>query len=99
MDGSKQNNARTSAAIINKKVQIKKHLRETLIFSAEVYTIDLAFDLITKSRNPKHIVFSDYQSAIAIKNKKLNNPLIAKLLAKLNNHNNQKVTIFCWIPS
>ena len=36
-DGSKQNNATTSAAIINRKIQIKKHLPiETSIFSAEV---------------------------------------------------------------
>ena len=48
MDGSKQNNATTSTAIINGKVQIKKHLpRETWIFSEEVYTIDLALNLIT----------------------------------------------------
>ena len=86
----------TSAAIINRKIQIKKHfLRETLIFRAEVYTINLALDMISKSRNPKHIVFSYFQSAI----KKFNNPLIAKLLAKLNNINNQKETIFCWIPN
>ena len=90
----------TSAAIINRKIQIKKHLRETSIFSAEVYAINLALDLITKSRNTKHIVFSNSQSAIvAIKEKKINNPLIAKLLTKLNNMNNQKKTILCWIPS
>ena len=66
-DGSKQNNATTSAAIINRKIQIKKHLpRETSIFSAEVYAINLALDLITKSRNTKHIVFSDSQSAIVV---------------------------------
>ena len=57
-DGSKQNNATTSAAIINRKILIKKHLpRETSIFSAEVYAINLALDLITKSRNTKHIIF------------------------------------------
>ena len=74
-DGSKQNNVTTSAAIINRKIQIKKHLpRETSIFSAEVYAVNLALDLITKSRNTKHIVFSDSQSAIvAIKEKKLKN--------------------------
>ena len=100
-DGSKQNNATTSAAIINRKIQIKKHLpRETSIFSTEVYAINLALDQITKSRDPKYIIFSGSQSAIvAIEKKKLNNPLIAKLLAKLNNISNQKETIFCWIPS
>ena len=72
-DGSKQNNATISAAIINRKIQIKKHLpRETSIFSAEVYAINLALDLITKSRNTKHIVFSNSQSPIvAIKGKKI----------------------------
>ena len=91
-DGPKQNNATTSAAIINRKIQIKKHLpRETSIFSVEVYAINLALDLIAKSRNTKHIVFSDSQSAIvAIKEKKFNNPLIAELLTKLNNLCNPK---------
>ena len=100
-DGYKQNNATTSAAIINRKIQIKKHLpRETSIFSAEVYTINLALDLITQSRNTKHIVFSDSQSAIvAIKGKKFNNPLIAELLTKLNNLCNHKKIVLCWIPS
>ena len=50
MDGSKQNNATTSAAIINKKVQIEKHLpRVTSIFRAEGYAIDLTLDLVTKT--------------------------------------------------
>ena len=93
-DGSKQNDATTSAAAINRKIQIKKHFpKETLIFSTEVYAMNLALDLITKSRTSKHIVFSDSQSTIvAIEKKKFNNPLIAKLLAKLNNMNNQKKT-------
>ena len=87
-DGSKENNATTSAVIISRKIQIKKHLpREISIFSAEVYAINLALDLITKSRNTKHIVFSDSQSAIG---KKFNNQLIAELLTKLNNLCNQK---------
>ena len=100
IDGSRQNNVTTSAPIINRKIQIKKHLpRETSIFSAEVYAINLALDLITKSRNTKHIVFSDSQSAIvAIKGKKFNNPLIAELLTKLNKLCNQKKIVLCWIP-
>ena len=66
-DGSKPNNAITRAAIINRKIQIKKHLpKETSIFSAEVYAINLALDLITKSRNTKHLVFSDTQSTIVV---------------------------------
>ena len=46
--------------------------RETLIFSAEVYAIDLALDLIPKSKNPKHVVFSYFQSAIVAIEKKKN---------------------------
>ena len=95
-DGSKQNNATTSAAIVYRKVQIIKHLpRETLIFNAKVYAIDMALDLITKSRNPKHVFSGSQPAIVAIENKKWNNLLIAKLLAKLNNLNNQKGIIFC----
>ena len=55
------------------KFKLKKHLpRETSIFSTEVYAINLALDLITKSSNTIRIVFSDSQSAIvAIKEKEI----------------------------
>ena len=49
-----------------KKNQIKKNLpRGTSIFSAEVYAINLALDLITKNRDCKH-VFSNSQSAMVV---------------------------------
>ena len=67
---------------------------------SEVHAINLTLDLITKSRNTKHIIFSDSQSAIvAIKGKKFKNPLIAELLTKLNNLCNHKKIVLCWIPS
>ena len=83
------------------KFKLKNIFQEKPRFSVLiVYAINLRLDQITKSRNPKHIVFSDSQSAIVvIKKKKLNNPLIVELLTKLNDMNNQKETIFCWIPS
>ena len=58
------------------------------------YTISqliLYLDQITKCRNAKHIVFSDFQSAIvAIEKKKISNPLIAELHTNLNNLCNKK---------
>ena len=100
-DGSKLNNTTTSAAIINKTIQKTKHLpKEASIFSAEIYAIHLALDLISENKNSKYIIFSDSKSAIiAIKNKKTDNPLIENLLEKFNQMSNNHETILCWIPS
>ena len=82
-------------------IQKRNHLpKENSIFNAEIYAIELALDLISKNNKSEHIIFSDLLSAItAIKNKKLNNPLIAKLLIHLNQLNNKKEMVLCWIPT
>ena len=100
-DGSKQNSSTTSAAIINRSTKKTKHLpKETSIFSAEIYAIHLALDLISENKNHKHIIFSDSRSAItAIENKRNNNPLIENLLEKYNEINDNKDITICWIPS
>ena len=66
---------------------------------AEIYAIELALDLILKNNKSKHIIFSDLSAITAIKNKKLNNPLIAKLIINLNQLNNKKEIVLCWIPN
>ena len=70
------------------------------IFSAEIYAIEFTLDLICKNNKSKHTIFSDLLSAItAIKSKKLNNTFIAKLLINVNQLNNKKEMVLCWIPS
>ena len=100
-DGSKQNNTTASAAIINKETKKTKRLpKNTSIFSAEIYAINLALDLIKEKEDPKYIIFTDSLSAIiAIKNRKTNNPLIADLLIEFQRLKNKSEIILCWVPS
>ena len=59
--------ATSSTAIIN-NIQKRKHFpKETSIFSAEIYAIELALDLTSKNNKSKYMIFSNYQ--LAIKNK------------------------------
>ena len=63
------------------------------IFTAEVCAIDLALNIMSKNKHNKFIIFSDSLSVLtSLRNKKLENPLIVKLLS-------HKEIIICWIPS
>ena len=60
------------------------------IFTAEVYAIDLARNIISKDKH-KFIIFSDSLSALtSLRNKKLENPLIVKLLSRLDSMSSHK---------
>ena len=58
----------TNPAVINNRI-IKKGLKETSIFSAEVYAIDLALNLISENKSKNFVIFSISQSI------KIDNPL------------------------
>ena len=64
---------------------IKKHLpNDTSIFNAEACAVNMALDLIQKSKNQRFIIFPDSLSVLSsLQSKKLDNPLIIKLLCKL----------------
>ena len=80
-DGFKDNDKTASAAILNKTI-IKKTLpMESSTFTAEARTIDLALDIISKSKRKKYIIFLDSLSVLlSLSNKKLENSLIIQLL-------------------
>ena len=80
---------------------LKKCLpKEASIFSAEIYAINLALDLISTSSCKKFIIHSDSISVLqSLKYTKLENPLIVKIFNKLNSLIHSKKVIFCWIPS
>ena len=67
------------------------------IFSAKIYAINLALDLISTSNSKKFIIHSD--SISLLQSLKLENPLIVKIFNKLNSLIHSKKVIFCWIPS
>ena len=84
-DGSKDNNKTTCAAVLNKTIHKKALPMKSSIFTAEVCAIDLALNIISKDKHNKFIIFSDsFFVLTSLKNKKLENPLIVKLLSRLD---------------
>ena len=77
----------TGCAIIHKgKIFLKYLPNNTSIFSTEACTINIALDLISESRNNKFIIFPDSLSVLeSLENRKFDNPLIIKILCKLEN--------------
>ena len=99
-DGSKDNNKTACAAILNKTIHKKALPMKSTIFTAEVCAIDLALNIISRDKHNKFIIFSDSLSVLTLlKNKKLENSLIVKLLSRLNSMSSHKKIILCWIPS
>ena len=70
MDGSKDNNKAACAAVLNKTILKKALLMESSIFTAEASAIDLALNIILKSKHKKFIIFSDSISVLlSLRNK------------------------------
>ena len=73
--------------------------KEASIFPAQICAINLALKLVSTNNKEKYIIRSDSISVLqSLKNTKLDNPFIVKLLNKLNSMNHSKKVIFCWIP-
>ena len=98
-DGSKDHNKTACAAVLNKIIKTKTLPMDSSIFTAEACAIDLAHDIISKEKHKKFIIFSDSLSVLlSLNNKKLEHPLIVKLLCRLHSTLNKEI-VFCWIPS
>ena len=88
------------AVVLNKTVLKKALPNESSIFTAEARAIDLALNIISKSKHKKFIKFSDSLSVLqSLRNKKFQNPFIIKLLSRLDSISNRKEIIICWTPS
>ena len=99
MDGSKDNDKTACAAILNKTIIKKAFLMESSVFTEEAWAIDLAFNIIAKSKHKKFIIFSGLLSVLlSLSNKRLENTLIIKVLSRLDSMSNSKKIIICWIP-
>ena len=97
-DESKDNGRAACAAVLNKTVLEKAVPKESSIFTAEAHAIDLALNITSKSKNKQFIIFSDSLAVLlSLRNKK--NPLIIKLLSRLDSMSNRKEIIICWTPS
>ena len=81
-DGSKDNNKTAYATVLNKTIHKKALPMKSFIFTAEVCAT-------TFLGTNKFIIFSDSLSVLtSLKNKKLENPLIVKLLSGLDSMSN-----------
>ena len=99
-DGSKNNGWAACAAVLNKTVLKKALPRESSIFTADAHAIDLTLNIISKSEHKQSIIFSDSLPVLlSLRNKKFQNPLIIKLLNRLDSMSNRKEIIICWTPS
>ena len=100
MDGCKDNNKTACAAVLNKTIHKNARPMKNSIFTAEICAINLALNIISKNKHNKFIIFSDLLSVLtSLRNKKLENPLIVKLLIRLDSMSSHKEVIMCWIPS
>ena len=98
--GSKDNNKTACAAVLNKTIHKKTLPMKSSIFTAEICDIDLAFNIISRDKHNKFIVFSDSLSVLtSLRNKKVENSLIVKLPSRLDSMSCQKEIIMCWIPN
>lgn len=98
-DGSKDKERTACAAVSNIKTLKKALPSESSIFSAEAYAINLALEIIHNSSYQKFIILSDSRSVLeSLKNKRLENPLIVRLLCNLNTMANNKEILLCWTP-
>ncbi len=67
---------------------------ERSIFTAEVCAIDLTLNIVSREKHNKFIKISDSLSVLtSLENKKLENPLIVKLLSRLHSMSSHKKII------
>jgi len=71
------------------------------IFTAEIHALDMALDMIRRTRSKDYVVFSDSLSSLqAIESCKIEYPPILKIMKDHNQLTNSGKSItFCWIPS
>ena len=98
-DGSKQKEATSCAAVYKKKIKNKRLPEAASIFNAELCAISLALELISEEKSKKFVIFSDSLSVLtAVKNRKMDNPLLAKFLIRSHSLSSWKEIVLCWTP-
>ena len=63
---------------------------ESSIFTAEARAIDQALNIISKSKRKKFLFSDSLSVLLSLRNKKFQNPLIIKLLSRLDSMSNRK---------
>ena len=106
-DGSKFQDGRVAYCayfpdLLNKPILSARIPDNASIFTAETMAIlkSLDFIQISQRRDRRFIIFCDSKSVLeTISNQETKNPLMIKLLDKLQDLKNSNIIKFCWIPS
>jgi len=100
-DGSKDGIRTAAAVVAPNSVKTVRLPDNASIFAAEIHALDMALDIIRRTRSKDCVVFSDSLSSLqAIESCKVENTLILKILKDHNQLiNSGKSITFCWIPS
>jgi ribonuclease HI len=100
-DGSKEETAVAAAAVTDSAVLVKRLPDHASIFSAEVRAILLALGVMERSVTDQFLILSDSLSCLlAIKNRKLANPLILEIVSRVHELiSSGKKLVFMWLPS
>ena len=80
-DGSKTNNGTAAAAVSGDVVKSLRITSHASIFTAELIALNLALDIIRRSRRKKFVIFSDSLSGlVAIRNSQLETAYVQKFI-------------------
>ena len=84
-DGSQDRNRTRCGAVFNSKTRKRCLPKEAFIFTTKTCALELAFDIVWTSNSKRFVIHSDsFSVLLSIKNWKLDNLLIIKLLNILN---------------
>ena len=97
---SKDNFKTACAAVLSKTIRKKTLPMKSSMFTAEVCAIDRALNIISSDKHNKFIIFSESLSVLtSLRNKNLENPLIVKLLSRLNSISSHKKNCVGFLPT
>ena len=100
-DGAKTDDGASCAAVSFTDNRQKKLIKETSIFSAELYGIVCALQIAKRTQTNAITIFCDSRSAIQVtEHYDSNHPIISKIISKLLDLQQcGKQITFCWCPS
>ena len=99
-DGSKGEMGVGAAAVTEVMSVTASMLKESSIFSAEVYAIHLALSIVKQTEERQFTICSDSLSAIRGLVNGTDHPMLRKILHDINDlHKRDKRVKFCWVPS
>jgi len=97
-DGSKDGIRTAAAVVAPNSVKTVRLPDNASIFTAEIHALDMALDIIRRTRSKDCVVFSDSLSSLqAIESCKVKNPLILKVLKDHNQliNSGESITFCC----